>query len=75
MYDFFYRHSFVLVNVPGPDRPFLIAGKVAMGVQMYLSNLLPQLSFMSYAGQVMGALVQLAERLDVPSPVEFGMLN
>jgi hypothetical protein len=30
---------------------------------------------MSYAGQVMGALVQLAERLDVPSPVEFGMLN
>jgi hypothetical protein len=60
-------------------------------VQMFLSNLLPQISFLSYAGQIMGnmvmdpdelpesnllaefyaaALVQLAERLDVPAPLD-----
>jgi diacylglycerol O-acyltransferase len=91
VYDVFRRHSLVLTNVPGPDRPCLIAGKVCTGVQMFLSNLLPQISFMSYAGQIMGnmvmdpdelpesgsiavfyaaALVQLAERLDVPAPLE-----
>lgn len=91
VYDVFSRHSLVLTNVPGPDRPCLIAGKVAVAVQMYLSNLLPQISFMSYAGQIMGnmvmdpdelpdsdsiadfyaaALVQLAERLDVATPLE-----
>lgn len=91
VYDVFRRHSLVLTNVPGPDRPCLIAGKVCTGVQMFLSNLLPQISFMSYAGEIMGnmvmdpdelpesgsiaefyaaTLVQLAERLDVPAPLE-----
>jgi hypothetical protein len=91
VYDVFRRHSLVLTNVPGPDRPCLIAGNVCTAVQMYLSNLLPQISFMSYAGQIMGnmvmdpdelpesgiiaefygaALLQLAERLDVPAPLE-----
>jgi hypothetical protein len=28
VYDVFRRHSLVLTNVPGPDRPCLIAGKV-----------------------------------------------
>jgi diacylglycerol O-acyltransferase len=91
VYDVFSRHSLVLTNVPGPDRRCLIAGKVGTGVQMFLSNLLPQISFLSYAGQIMGnmvmdpneipesdsiakfyakALLQLAERLAVPAPLE-----
>jgi hypothetical protein len=63
VYDVFSRHSLVLTNVPGPDRPCLIAGKVAVAVQMYLSNLLPQISFMSYAGQIMGNMVMDPDEL------------
>jgi diacylglycerol O-acyltransferase len=91
VYDVFSRHSLVLTNVPGPDRPCLIAGKVGTSVQMFLSNLLPQISFLSYGGQIIGnmvmdpnelpesnripelyaaALVQLAERLELPVPLE-----
>jgi diacylglycerol O-acyltransferase len=57
VYDVFSRHSLVLTNVPGPDRPCLIAGKVATSMQIFLFNLLPQISFMSYAGQIMGNMV------------------
>jgi diacylglycerol O-acyltransferase len=57
VYDVFRRHSLVLTNVPGPDRPCLIAGKVATSMQGCLSNLLPQISFMSDAGNITGNMV------------------
>lgn len=56
-YDIFTRHSLVFSNVPGPDKPCLLAGKVATGVQMFYANLIPQIGLISYAGKVYGNMV------------------
>lgn len=54
LFDIMSRHSLVFSNVPGPDRHVLVAGKVVTGVQMLYANLIPQVGFLSYAGNVYG---------------------
>ena len=57
VYDIFSRHSVVFSNVPGPDQPICMDGKVATGVQMFYSNLIPQIGLVSYAGKVYGNII------------------
>jgi diacylglycerol O-acyltransferase / wax synthase len=57
LFDIMSRHSLVFSNVPGPDRHVLIAGKVVTGVQMLYANLIPQVGFLSYAGNVYGNIM------------------
>jgi hypothetical protein len=57
MLDIFRRHSLVFSNVPGPDRPCQLAGQTATGVQMFYSNLIPQVGLLSYAGNIYGNIV------------------
>jgi hypothetical protein len=57
LFDIMSRHSLVFSNVPGPDRPVVIAGKVVTGVQMLYANLIPQIGFLSYAGRVFGNIM------------------
>jgi hypothetical protein len=57
VYDVFSRHSLVFSNVPGPDRTCLFAGKKATGVQMFYSNLIPQIGLLSYAGKIYGNMI------------------
>jgi hypothetical protein len=57
LFDIMTRHSLVFSNVPGPDRPVVIAGRVVTGVQMLYANLIPQIGFLSYAGNVFGNIM------------------
>jgi hypothetical protein len=57
LFDVMSRHSLVFSNVPGPERPCQIAGKVAQSVQMFYANLIPQIGLLSYAGKVHGNMV------------------
>jgi hypothetical protein len=54
VFDTFSRHSMVVSNVPGPERPVSFAGKEVKGVQMFFSQLLPQVSLISYRGKIFG---------------------
>jgi hypothetical protein len=56
-FDVFSRHSLVLTNVPGPDQKCVFAGKVIDGTQLFFDNLLNQVDFLSYAGQVYGNII------------------
>lgn len=59
----FCRHSLVFSNVPGPPSHWRLAGQTAVGVQMFYGNLLPQVGFLSYAGQIFGNMVVDPEAL------------
>jgi WS/DGAT C-terminal domain/Wax ester synthase-like Acyl-CoA acyltransferase domain len=55
--DVFRRHSLVFSNVPGPERTCKLAEHVVTGVQMFFSNLIPQVGVLSYAGYIGGNIV------------------
>ena len=48
--ELFGKHSAVITNVPGPSEKLEFAGTVFEEVQMMLTNLIPQISIISYAG-------------------------
>lgn len=48
------RRSVSISNVPGPGKVCLFANQPVMGVNMFLSNVLPHVAFISYAGQIFG---------------------
>jgi diacylglycerol O-acyltransferase len=50
----FSRHSVAFTNVPGPPEPCKLAGCEISGVYMVFSNLLPQISVLSYSGKIFG---------------------
>jgi hypothetical protein len=54
VFDTMSKRSVVFSNVPGPTKPCLFAGKEAVGVQMFFSNLIPQVGFISYRGEIFG---------------------
>lgn len=47
-------HSMSISNVPGPAKTCLVAKQPAVGVQMFLSNLLPHVGLISYRDQIFG---------------------
>lgn len=57
LFDMMRRHSVVFSNVPGPPEPCVFAGKEAVGVQMFFSQLIPQIGFVSYRGSMFGNLL------------------
>jgi len=50
------KRSLSISNVPGPPKVCLFAGQPATGVNMFLSNLTPHVTFLSYAGNVFGSI-------------------
>jgi diacylglycerol O-acyltransferase len=56
-FDVFSRHSLVLTNVPGPEKPCLFAKAKITGVQMIFPNVIPQVDLLSYAGIIYGNIV------------------
>ena len=53
-YNIFVRRSMSISNVPGPTKTCLFANQPARGVHMFLSNIIPHVAFISYAGQIFG---------------------
>lgn len=51
------RHSLVVTNLIGPDKPCKFAGKTIVGVQLLNLNFITQASFLSYNGRVFGSIV------------------
>ena len=51
------RHSLVVTNLIGPDKPCKFAGKTIIGVQLLNLNFITQASFLSYNGSVFGSFV------------------
>ena len=57
-YDFVSKHSMVFTNVPGPTKPVtLFRGKAVRSMTFAVSNLVNQVSVMSYAGEMGFSLV------------------
>jgi diacylglycerol O-acyltransferase / wax synthase len=54
VFDTMSKRSLVFSNVPGPTKPCLFAGKEVVGVQMFFSNLISQIGFISYRGEIFG---------------------
>ena len=48
------RRSVSISNVPGPGKTCVFAGQPGVAVNMFLSNALPHVAFISYAGQIFG---------------------
>lgn len=48
------RRSLSISNVPGPPKVCLFANKPATRVNMFLSSVMPHVTFLSYAGSVFG---------------------
>jgi hypothetical protein len=48
--EVFGKHSAVITNVPGPSEELYFAGSLIEEVQMIFTNLIPQVSIISYAG-------------------------
>ena len=58
VYDFMSKHSMVFTNVPGPTKPVtLFRGKNVRSMTFAVSNLVNQVSVMSYAGEMGFSLV------------------
>jgi len=58
IYDFMSKHSMVFTNVPGPTKPVtLFRGKTVLSMTFAVSNLVNQVSVMSYAGEMGLSLV------------------
>lgn len=58
VYDFMSKHSMVFTNVPGPTKPVtLFRGKAVRSMTFAVSNLVNQVSVMSYAGEMGFSLV------------------
>ena len=57
VYDGVWRHSMVFSNVPGPPESCLLVGKELTGLEILVTNLTPQVTFISYAGQIKGNLI------------------
>lgn len=58
VYDFMSKHSMVFTNVPGPTKPVtLFRGKRVRSMTFAVSNLVNQVSVMSYAGEMGFSLV------------------
>ena len=58
VYDFMSKHSMVFTNVPGPTEPVtLFRGKRVRSMTFAVSNLVNQVSVMSYAGEMGFSLV------------------
>ena len=55
--DVFERHSMVLTNIPGPEKICCFAGGRVKSVQMLFPNLIPQISLLSYGGQIHANIV------------------
>jgi hypothetical protein len=51
------RHSLCISNVPGPQRPVMMANREVKGLHVLMSNLCPQAMFASYRGKVYGNIV------------------
>eukprot|EP00667_Euglena_gracilis_P006786 EG_transcript_6847 len=51
------RHTVVVSNVPGPDRPVRVCGALLDEVQMIYRNLVPQVGLLSYNGELFGNFV------------------
>mgnify|MGYP003309511255 CR=1 FL=1 len=58
VFDYMTRHSMVFTNVPGPTKPVtLFRGKNVRSMTFAVSNLVNQVSVMSYAGEMGFSLV------------------
>jgi hypothetical protein len=70
--DVFSRHSLVLTNVPGPEKPCLFAKAKITGVQMIFPNVIPQVDLLSYAGTIYGNIIY--DPSDLPKGEMFAQL-
>jgi hypothetical protein len=52
--DLLARHSVILSNVPGPDRPVRFAGALLDEILMVYPNVIPQVGMLSYNGELFG---------------------
>jgi len=57
VFDYMSRHSMVFTNVPGPTEPILFMGSRVRDIVFACSNLVNQVSVLSYAGQLRLTLV------------------
>ncbi|CAB9515815.1 Putative diacyglycerol O-acyltransferase [Seminavis robusta] len=48
------KRSVSISNVPGPAKTCMFAGQPGIGCNMFLSNIMPHVAFISYAGQISG---------------------
>lgn len=59
------RRSVSISNVPGPGKMCVFANQPAVKVNMFLSNMLPHVAFISYAGHIFGNITLDPE--DIPN--------
>ena len=57
VFDYMTRHSMVFTNVPGPTEPIVFMGSRVREIVFACSNLVNQVSALSYAGRLRLTLV------------------